>query len=594
MKKRYSRNKVKHRSMSLVILSCGLCLAAHAVDFPSAGGNLADPDDWGGSLPSASDGIVINQSGTYTATDDIEFGSLTVAAQGVTFDFDSSGNHWFRLANGGENSFILSAPTDSLTSFLGGIWDFVGGTPYLAYATHSQTSGKDVLFNGCCWTNMTRLTISRGTKAHSTELLMRGGSKVFTEELFVGNTSPRNILRITDGSSVVVDKGGTGTTVYIDNDNNGNAPQNAIYVEGAGSAFYVRAGKTVLGHKDMSGLVSVTDGASASFKDLIIGNNASASNNCLFVGNGASVTVGGTLAAQGIGCALVVSNATLTLPDAARIGGAGYSNFTFRAIGANTAFPLKFANDQDVFCDASQGNVVALEQGIQCNVDVSPFLCYGATGGSKSHNVLRVESNAKFMATTTVNFGERIQANSVSNQWVVAYGGVVDLPELRMSGIGNRLVVDNGSVFCTNKYGVSSQFLRFGYKHPRSTDVPVDVGLVLKGASPKVYSTSNVTFDNGACLRFEIPQSGYEDGYCPLTANTISFAAATCRIEVDCADWLSAGGGTIKLAQVSTNNGLASLEPALANVNLPSGCRLFIKDNALFLKSKKGFILSIR
>jgi hypothetical protein len=57
---------------------------------------------------------------------------------------------------------------------------------------------------------------------------------------------------------------------------------------------------------------------------------------------------------------------------------------------------------------------------------------------------------------------------------------------------------------------------------------------------------------------------------------------------------MRAGGGKIKLAQVSTNNGLASLEPALANANLPSGCRLFIKDNALFLKSKKGFILSIR
>ena len=103
-----------------------------------------------------------------------------------------------------------------------------------------------------------------------------------------------------------------------------------------------------------------------------------------------------------------------------------------------------------------------------------------------------------------------------------------------------------------------------------------------------------MTFDNGACLRFEIPQSGYEDGHCPLTANTISFAAATCRIEVDCADWLSAGGGTIKLAQASANDGLSSLELALANANLPSGCKLCIKNNTLFLKSEKGFILSIR
>ena len=596
MKKQYSGNKVKHRSLGLVILSCGLCLAARAVDFPSAGGNLADPSAWGGSLPGTSDGIVINQSGNYTATADIEFGALTVAVQGVTFDFASGGNHWLRLANGGNDSFQLSAPTGSLTSFLGGIWDLAKGTPYLAYASYSPVSGKDILFDGCCWTNLTRLTISRGTKAHSTELLMSGGASVFTEELRVGHTSSKNILRITDGSSVVVDNGGTGITVYIDNDDNGNAPQNAIYVEGAGSAFDVRAGKTVLGNKDMLGLVSVTDGATASFGELIIGNTASASNNCMFVGNGASVTIG-ALTARGIGCTLIVSNATLTLPDAARIGDSGYSNFTFRAIGEDTTFPLKFAKDQDVFCDASLGNVIALEQGIQCNVGVSPRLCYGGTGGTKSYNILRVESNARFMATNTVNFGERVQASSVSNQWIVADGGIVDLPELRMSGIGNRLVVDGGYVFCTNKYGVSSQYLRFGYRHGSSTGDPADVGLVLKGASPQVYSTSFVTFANGACLRFEIPQSGYEyeDGHCPLTANTITFDAETCRIEVDCVGWLRVGGGEIKLAQVSANNGLDTMASALANVNLPSGCRLFIKDKALYLKSvERGLVMTIR
>ena len=596
MKKQNSGNNAKHRCWSLMVLSCGLCLAVRAVDFPSAGGNLADPAAWGGSLPSTSDGIVINQSGTYTATNDIEFGSLTVNAQGIAFDFASGGNHRIRLADGGNDSFQLLAPTDSLTSFLGGIWDFAGGTPYLAYANQGQIPGKDVLFDGCCWTNLNRLTIARGTKAHSTELLMRGGARVFTEQLFVGNTSPRNILRIADGSSVVVDNGGTdNTTVYVDNDNNGNAHQNAIYVEGSGSALDVRAGKTVLGHKDMSGILSVTDGATASFGELIIGNNISAQNNCMFVGNGAYVTIG-TLTARGIGCSLVVSNATLALPDAARIGGGlGYSNFTFRAVGETTTFPLNVASSQDVFCDVSQGNVVALEQGMQWRVEGSPNLCYG-TGGTKSSNVLRVESNARFAATNTVNFGERIQANSVSNQWVVADGGVVDLPELRMSGIGNRLVVDSGYVFCTNRFGASSQMLRFGYRHPKATGNPADVGLVLKGANPKVHSTTSVTFANGACLRFEIPQAGYEDGHCPLTANQVTFDAGTeaSRIEVECTDWLRAGGGTIKLAQVSTNNGLSSLEPALANASLPSGCRLCIKNNALFLKSERGFILSFR
>ena len=103
-----------------------------------------------------------------------------------------------------------------------------------------------------------------------------------------------------------------------------------------------------------------------------------------------------------------------------------------------------------------------------------------------------------------------------------------------------------------------------------------------------------MTFANGACLRFEIPQAGYRDGHCPLTASQVTFDAGTCRIEVDCADWLRAGGGKIKLAQASANDGLASLEPALANASLPSGCRLCIKNNALFLKSERGFILSFR
>lgn len=579
------------RFLSLVILTCGFGLTARAADFPSAGGDLADPQAWGGTLPSADAGIVINQPGTYTATTDVEFGALTVTVQNVTFDFKSSGNHRIRLANGGEKSFQLSASKDSLTKFIGGVWDFAEGTPYLAYT--DKVSGKDVVFDGCCWTNLNRLTVSRGTSAHSTELLMKGGARLFAKELFIGNTSSSNALRVTEGSSVIIDNGGSGNTVYMDNGDYDYASQNAISVEGTGSAFNVLAGKMVLGHKNSSGTLSVVDGATASFGPLIIGNNSSAANNCMFVGNGASVSIG-ELTARGIGSSLVVSNATLTLPDTARVGGMGYSNFTFRVIGKDAAFPLTVAADQDVFCDGSQGNVVALEQGTHWNVDVSPRFCYGGTKGTKSFNVLRVESKARFLATKTVNFGERLQATSVSNQWVVADGGVIDLPELRMSGVGNRLIVDSGSVFCTNKYEVTSQYLRFGYRHGSSTGDPADVGLVLKGAAPQVYSTSFVTFANGSSLRFEIPRMGYEDGRCPLTAKQITFDAETCRIEVECADWIRAGGGTIKLAQASVKNGMADLEPALATVKLPSGCKLFIKNDALFLKTIKGVVLIVR
>ena len=55
-----------------------MCASAGIVEYPKAGGNLADngPDGWNGQKPGLSDNVKIVQSGIYTSTDDVEFYSI--------------------------------------------------------------------------------------------------------------------------------------------------------------------------------------------------------------------------------------------------------------------------------------------------------------------------------------------------------------------------------------------------------------------------------------------------------------------------------------------------------------------------------------
>ena len=65
-------------------------LDACAADFPLAGGDLSLAGNWGGEMPGKSASVAIANDGTYTASSDLAFGSLSVNAAGVTFDFSQT------------------------------------------------------------------------------------------------------------------------------------------------------------------------------------------------------------------------------------------------------------------------------------------------------------------------------------------------------------------------------------------------------------------------------------------------------------------------------------------------------------------------
>lgn len=578
-------------------LLANIAVISFAVDFPGAGGDLADKDAWGGALPSSSDGVTIVNAGTYTASDDLSFGSLAVASDQVVFDFAKDGDHQITLAAGGEACLALPASADTVTSFKGGVWDFSLGSPCLAPTTATYGGRTAELSDGCVWTNATRVTIARGAKNPNTTLSVRDGAKVFAQQLFVGYTSGGNVLSITDGGKVVVDGyAESGSTFYLDNKS--PAKGNVAVVSGTGSSLEVRKGSALVGQGDAGGRIEITDGASAYFSNLMIGNTTSGADAQLFVGNGATLEAK-NMTARSVGGSCVVSNATMALPDAFRIGGSfadGYSNFTFRVLGEATPFPLTVPNANDVFCGSSVGNVLELGLGAAWRLEDTVQLCY-ASDSVKRMNTVRIADGACLIGTNTVNFGERKQANSISNTLEIVNGGVVDIPELRLSGIGNRVVIDDGFLFCTNKYSVDNQYLRFGYKHPKSTGEPMNGSLTIRGSAPRLLSTSIVQFMNGSTLRYEIPQAGYAKEYCPVQSSALSLDSSSCTMEIAADDWARETGGKLKLATVTSSSGFKNgITNVIKAVSLPPNCRLYIENKALYLRAPKnsGSILIIK
>lgn len=579
----------------LFCLLVNLTVISFAVDFPGAGGDLADKDAWGGALPSSSDGVTIVNAGTYTASDDLSFGSLAVAYDQVVFDFAKDGDHWLTLTAGGEACLALPASADTVTSFKGGVWDFSLGSPYLAPTSATYGGRKAELSDGCVWTNATRVTIARGAKNPNTTLSVRDGARIFSQELFVGYTSGGNVLSITDGGKVVIDGASGSSTFYLDNKT--SAKGNAVVVSGIGSSLEVRKGSALVGQGDSGGRIEITDGASAYFSNLMIGNTTSGTDAQLFVGNGATLEAK-SMTARSVGGSCVVSNATMSLPAAFRVGGKyadGYSNFTFRVLGKATSFPLTVPNGNDVFCGSSVGNVFELGQGAIWRLEDTAQLCY-ASDSVKQMNTVRIADGARLIGTNTVNFGERKQANSISNTLEIVDGGVVDIPELRLSGIGNRVVIDDGFLFCTNKYSVENQYLRFGYKHPKSTGEPMNGSLTIRGSAPRLLSTSVVQFMNESTLRYEIPQAGYAKDYCPVQSAKL-LLESSCALEIVADDWARETGGKLKLAAVTRNDGLENdITNVIKAVSLPPNCRLYIENKALYLRAPKnsGSILIIK
>ena len=593
--------------IAVAALCCAEAWAATSVTFPSAGGDLSSNAAWGGSKPASDDLVTIASNGTYTAaSSDLAYGSLSVAATNVMFDFSATPSRRVVFDGSVENALTVNK-AKSQTFFKGGEWavadgktcNFYCGTG--AYAT--RVHDHDVFLDSCVWTNLNRAYMGQGESR--CRMIMDNASRIYAKQCFVGNGSlTGNQLFVFGGSTMHLSD--SANPFYSDNGNSApSSDTGKIVVSGMGSLISAPSGIFQVGNTHPDIHLYVTNKASFVAGQFMVGRTATAVRCRALVADGASLTANTSIQVMGTDSGLVVSNAILTMTDTSRdalkIGASGREGQSFVLSGRTSEMRFSPVAWCDVFASKSKNAEFRIDDGAAWNAPNSVRFAADAT-----NCVFRIDRGGEFSLNdglNTMEFGPGSSGTtptpSVSNRIEVCDGGKLRIGELRLSGTGNSLVVSNASVLSSSE---SASYFYIGYRYFKWAEgvSSTNCSVVLHGKTAKINSPKIIVdLMNGATLRIEVPEEGYDAGFVPLDIYSIASDGKGNKIEIDCEKFVEKTGGKLTLATVSYNKGLtdantvAMLE-AVTNT-LPKDCTLTWTDKKLVLKSprKTGTLLIV-
>ena len=611
--------KTIHSALSGVLLGMAF-LPVQAADFtfPSAGGNLASATEWGGTLPGTGDKIKIDQAGDYTLSGDVTFNSFYVSIGGCNFTF---GNHSMTASASSGRGFGVEPIGGAQTVFSGGLFDLSGTANIQACNVAPVESSTVVFTNNCVVTNVNYFIATRGCKKNA-KVSISGGSKVYAKELYVAyDGGTEGVLDIYDGGQVHV-------TSRIYSEANGTVNSYAghtLRVSGEGSRLNYTAGNNVSwGFRQSCNTLMCIDGGTVNFSGTGginlggSGSNVGATGNVLFVehgataifpiirsntdynrifvGDGASLTTAKLLVSSRQN-EIILSNATLSC-SSTDFSLATVDNSTgnvFRAIGSDSSLALP---ESKYWFQSGHHNMFSLEGGIKLNVQCDALFT------NSQHSVFRVTGAETEFGDSDGGLSNRFYIGDKNNQVTdacasnvleVSDGAVFHSNNIYLMGIGNALVVSNGTVNIYTEMG-----LRAGYRDA-SRNSTNTIGSVVRlcGEKPKIKVSSSAAnacmFANQSILRFEIPEVGYAKGHVPISADGTFKFDATCRLEIDCAAFARSGGRRLSLVEAGSDITEEVGNNLLANVRgLPEGSRLKISGRTVQLICPRSFIMSFR
>lgn len=591
---------------------------------------------WAEELTSASgETKTVTEPGIYTASQDLTFGALEVAASPVTFDFSANPLRKVVLSD----RFAVTMRKGKV-DFIGGEWNG-NGTGVFNCGYGSNYPYVDVVLSSCVWTNLPNVIVGRNAAVCS--LTLDNNSRIYSKEFrLVHGGSGRCALNVLGGSGLFLSS--TDTPFRTDT-NSGDGGNGTITVAGDGSILSAPNSEFRFGYYAADQFLVVSNNASLVATNFYIGKNATAErarvlvadnalvaatniymhsiNGNMTVSNNAKVTAGtfdigrvdssdavganvlitdgSTLTAKEItirnpGCGMTVSNATLTVDstaaDAIKVGCAGRTGGSFVLSGEDAQIVYNPSGNVDVFAADSGGAEFRIENGSTWKVAANQI------ASKTSNSVFRITANGNFIVDSSQKFhfgpAATTQANpasSLSNRLEVCDGGSLVIGDMRFSGHGNSLVISNGCVS-------SAGSIQIGYRRSGwdSSYNSRDCALVLRGERGQIDVTRGaLQVLNGSVLRFEVPEDGYESDIIPLKVKSFSFDEGT-KMEIDCEAFMYKGG-KVTLVEVTGNDGFLKANNMIAAVNasLPQGCHLSVIGNKLMLTcSKRRFVFSIR
>lgn len=557
--------------------------------FPNAGGDLADGTAWGGMVPNAADLVKINLPGDYMLSDNVTFKALNVTVGGCTF---SLGNYGMTLANASEYGIRVEAAANARTVFSGGVYNLSGTAE--CEAARAGLGLNTVFTDNCIITNASKFYAGRYGSGAKTEIA--DGAKIYAATAYISyeTSSREHALEIYGGGRLHAS-----ADFYSDNGTDGAHGGNSLFVHGIGSSVsFTGSNQVRLGFKQHSNSYRFSDGASFTSENggMALGWFPNAASNTLSVTGGAIARLG-KVHYRTRGNRITVSNATFTCTsEFAMSYSAHASNNLFRAYGPDTSLTLPAG---DIFCSrtmTNRCNTFSLEGGVKWDCGRRNSML-----ARSHHSAFRLAGAGTVLYGTNDWFyiGDKDYAptmSSISNCFAVLDGAVFNATWVPVMGVANKVCVSNATVNIANN-GTRGLHVGYGMNSPSTTNCL----LVLQGTEPRVAisTTSNndsCKFDNGATLRFEIPEEGYARNFIPLTmTGPLVFSEKGTRLEIDCGKFVEHTGGKLNLIRAkkidSTTQGILR---ACAST-LPETCTLTVTDTDVYIKSprKTGLIISI-
>lgn len=414
------------------------------------------------------------------------------------------------------------------------------------------------------------------------------------------------------GSGDAFALGGTAGSVTANGAQTKLTVQNNLAVNGDGNAIALADGAAVAATKVTFG--GKRNRAEFTAAELNVQNGFNFGSSSMTTADGGSLTLKqGSTATIGwvypfsADNVVLVDNSTLTLSSEFTFGTyATVTNNSFTVRGAGTAMPRIAA---DPFGDGPSGNRLVLADHVAWKIGACHF------AATSSNNLLKVTGGSVVDASTDDGRGQQCYIGEKANEKCrnniveISDGSRLIADRFFLTGSGNQLVVDNGTVDIKSgtdtTYGLWLSYNAGGHTGDASTDN----WLVIRGSNSVV--TCGTPAARAMCLggdatatsglRYEIPVEGYTAGHAPLKAYSLNITLGS-RLEVDCAAWAAdalAKGISKKavLFQSASKIGSEVADWVRAQpLGLPENVKLIVTDNEIILKasSGKGLVISVR
>ena len=576
------QKKLYVRYVALFALAICTASSAKAAEytFQSAGGDLATPANWNATALGSGDIGVINQGGTYTLSDNLTLSQLKIATTSrCIFDFTDK-NKTLKLSYA---NYPIGITAKADAHLKGGVWDFSG----------TEFRG---LVGGCVFWLRNGAKITNGGHFYNCynvknwDVRLYEASKIECENYTLARNGQGVSLVVADGSAIEAN-----ATFASDRNSAGVISYNQIKINGANSK--ISSKDFVVGYTSSRNTLNVSDGgivhASGRLTLGASSGTAISSTNTIRIADGVlTVEKEFFTGANSYDNVFTATNSVVNIATVSNLGARTVFDFQnctvgignlrpfmrnggrFRIGGSRTSLTISgdtanpFASD----LSANNDNHLVFDDGV--NITLTGNYRWMS---ASSNSTVSVSNGAKWTVDGNFYIGYNT-ANGVlnckDNTIEISSRGEFEMKneELRTYGTRNRIVVDNGTLRATS--------IRIGHSSNGMAPSP-NCSLIIKGTTPMVRPSSGISFNNNGILRFEIPASGYSEGFSPIETPTFVPDSST-TLEVDYAAYLAAGGGTVTLVSF-TNEPAAGFEQWLAAqneaMNLPTGTKLRLVQN---------------